>query len=142
MSENDFDAAVQAFRQAQGAFLKGDPAPVLALFSRRDDATLANPLGPPQVGWTEVAKATQEAAANFSGGSIQFEEVSRYSTADLGYMVELERIQVQVAGSSDMTPMSLRVTMIFRREGDGWKVAHRHADSITTARPLGAIIET
>lgn len=142
MSENDFDGAVQAFRQAQEAFLKGDPAPVLELFSRRDDATLANPFGPPHVGWTEVAKATKEAAANFTGGSIQFEEVSRYTTPDLGYMVELERIEVQVAGSEDMTPISLRVTMIFRREGDAWRVAHRHADSITTARPLDAIIET
>lgn len=142
VSEHDFDAAVQAFRQAQEAFLRGDPAPVLELYSRRDDATLANPFGPPDVGWTEVAKSTKEAAANFTGGSIQFEEVSRFSTPDLGYMVELERIKVRVGGSEDLTPMSLRVTMIFRREGDAWKVAHRHADSITTARPLEAIIES
>jgi hypothetical protein len=32
--------------------------------------------------------------------------------------------------------------MIFRREGDTWKAARRHADPITTARPIATIIET
>lgn len=141
MSENDFDNAVEAFRQAQGAFVKGDPRPALELFSRRDDATLANPLGPPHRGWEQIAKASEAAAANFKGGSLRFEEVSRYTTPDLGYILELERIEVQVAGSEDMTPMSLRATMIFRREEDGWRVVHRHADSITTPRGLSAIVE-
>jgi ketosteroid isomerase-like protein len=141
VTEDDFDGAVEAFRRAQDAFLKRDPVQVLELFTRRDDATLANPLGPPQVGWEAVAKATREAAANFTNGSIRFEELSRYTTADLGYTVELEWIQVQMAGSDDVTPMSLRATMIFRREGDTWKVVHRHADAITTAQSVSTIKE-
>ena len=143
MSQRDFDDAVEAYRQALRPYLKGDPGPVTEFFSRRDDVTLANPLGPPRRGPTEVDKAIAEGAANLTHGSVRrVEEVSRYSTPDLGYVVQLERTQAQLRGSEDMTPFALRVTMIFRREGDAWKVAHRHADPITTARPISTLIET
>ena len=84
-------------------------------FSRRDDVTLANPLGPPRLGRAEVERTIEETAANFVDGSMRFEEVSRYTTPDLGYVVWLERGEVQLIGSEDMSPSSLRVTMIFRR---------------------------
>jgi ketosteroid isomerase-like protein len=41
-----------------------------------------------------------------------------------------------------MNPITLRVTMIFRREGDTWRVVHRHADPITTPRPITTVIES
>ena len=143
MPQSDFDGAVEAYRQALDAFLKGDPEPVMEFWSRRDDVTLANPVGPPRLGPAEVDKAIEEAAANFRDGSVRrFEEVSRYSTPDLGYVVQLERTEARLAGSDSLTPFALRATLIFRREGDTWKVAHRHADPITTARPISTVIET
>jgi ketosteroid isomerase-like protein len=142
MSPHDFDAVVEAYRVALKAFVKGDPEPVLNLFSRREDVTLANPLGPPQVGRANVELASRAAAANFKDGSIRFEEVSRYAAPDLGYVVDVQRVDVQLADSDDTSVIALRVTTIFRREGDTWMVAHRHADPITTARPISTLIQT
>jgi ketosteroid isomerase-like protein len=124
--------------------LEGDPEPVVKLFSRRDDVTLANPLGPPRRGPTEVENAIRQAAGNFKVGSghCHFEDVSRYATPDRGDVVHLERVGARLAGSETLSPISLRVTMIFRGEDDAWKVAHRHADPITTARPITSAIET
>jgi ketosteroid isomerase-like protein len=140
---SDFDSAVEAFRQAQVPFLKGDPQPATELFSRSEDVTLSNPLGPPRRGPAEVDAAAADAAAQVSDGSVHgFEEVSRYSTPDLGYVVQIERGQARFGGSGNISPFSLRVTMIFRREGDTWKVAHRHADPILTPRPASTIVET
>ena len=140
MSQADFSAAVDAYRQALTAFLKGDAQPVLEHFSRRDDVTLANPLGPPRRGRADVEKAVEAAAANFEDGSMRFEDLSRYATDDLGYVVYLERAEVRLAGSDEMVPSTLRVTMVFRREAGTWKVAHRHADPITTDQPISTIL--
>ncbi len=138
----DFDGAIEAFRQALVRYVKGDPRRALELFSQRDDVTLANPLGPPRRGPAEVGRVATAAAAQLRDGSPpRFEEISRYSTSDLGYVVHIERTQARVAGSENFGQIALRVTMIFRREGDTWKVVHRHADPITTPRPITTIIQ-
>ena len=67
--------------------------------------------------------------------------MSRYGTPDLGYVVQLERTRARLPDSDDSIPFALRVTMIFRREGASWKVAHRHADPIMTSRPVSTVIE-
>ena len=142
MSDDGFDDALESYQRALGAFLKGDPKPVADHFSRRDDVTLANPFGPPRLGRADVDKVIELAAANFEDGHMRFEEISRYATADLGYVVWVERGEVRLVGSEGPVPSSLRVTMILRREGDTWKVTHRHADPITTDRPISTAIDT
>lgn len=143
MSRADFDGTVEAFKQALAQFVKGDPQPIIEVCSRRDDVTLANPLGPPHRGPVAVDKAITEAAALLRGGSIRgFEEISRYSTPDLGYLLHIERTQAQLRGSETVVPIALRVTLIFRREGEAWQLVHRHADPITTERSVDTAIET
>ncbi|HVL99480.1 MAG TPA: DUF4440 domain-containing protein [Egibacteraceae bacterium] len=130
---------------------RGNPEPAASFFSERDDddVTLNNPLGPPRRGPVEVRKAALEAGANFQEGgpvrfeevSSRFEEVSRYATPDLAYVVQVERHEGRLAGSGDKVAISLRVTMIFRPEDGTWKIVHRHADPITTPRPVSTAIE-
>ena len=133
---SDFDGAVDAYRRALVPFLHGHSQPVEVLYSRRADVTLANPLGPARRGWSDVEQIIRSAAAHFTGGTLEIDELARYGTADLGYVVQTERSQVHLAGSGEPAMITLRVTMIFRREGNRWKVAHRHADPITNARPI------
>ena len=90
-----------------------------------------------------MATATRQAGAKFQvGGPLQFdevttrfEEVSRYSTSELGFVVQMERHEGQVTGRDAPVVIDRRVTMVFRLEGDTWKVLHRHTDPITTAQP-------
>jgi ketosteroid isomerase-like protein len=46
---------------------------------------------------------------------------------DLAYLVQIERLSAKVGGRDEPSSGSLRITMIFRRESDGWRIAHRHA---------------
>lgn len=137
-----FEDALDVFNAAQHHYLNGNPGPVHAVFSRRDDVTLCNPVGPPCRGPENVDRAAAEPSSHFSDGQVSgIDEISRFVTDELGYVVRVERGQSHIDGSSAPIPYALRVTMIFRREDDTWKVAHRHADPITAPRPLESIIE-
>jgi ketosteroid isomerase-like protein len=84
----------------------------------------------------------ERAASNFrDGGMVAFEEVAKYVTPELSYTVWLERQKAKLGGRGDVTPFTLRVTMVYRPEGDTWKVVHRHADPITSARPAESVIQ-
>ena len=142
MSTFDFDAVVEQSHRALGEFVKGNPEPLKKLFSQREDATIANPFGPPMRGWEQAAATMERAASYYRDGEIVgFENVAKYVTPELAYIVEIERYKAKVGGRQEITPFALRVTSIFRPEDGTWKVVHRHADPITTAQPAESIIQ-
>jgi ketosteroid isomerase-like protein len=84
----------------------------------------------------------KRAASNFTDGEmVAFENVAKYATPELAYVVWLERAKLKFGGMEDFALSVLRVTMIFRPEEGTWKVVHRHADSITTAQPAESVLE-
>jgi hypothetical protein len=70
-----------------------------------------------------------------------FEAFAKFATADLGYMLEIERSETKVAGADESSPVALRVASVFRRENGGWKLLHRHADPITAPRSGESVIQ-
>src|SRR5215210_6176887 len=139
---DDVDELIEQFHLASDEFLKGNPEPVNKLWSHRDDVTLANPFGPPVRGWNEVAKVTEHAASQVRDGElVSVEIVAKHVTAELAYVVEIERPKAKIGGSKDITPFALRVTMIFRPEEGTWRIVHRHADPITTPQAAQSIIQ-
>lgn len=142
MPAHEFDAAVEAYRQALQFMPKGDASPVMSLYSRRDDVTLANPFGPPIVGRANVEKEAAAVAATFADGAVEFDEVTRFATADLGYVVAIEHCQGRRTGSDVTVQFALRVTTILRREEDGWFISLRHADRVTTPQSGTASSDT
>ena len=138
----DFEEFVERYHRAVAAFIQGDSSPQERIWSRRDDATLANPLGPPARGWTEVLDALHRAVAQLRDGEVlAVERISGYSSGDLAYILEIEHERVRLGGSPEPADMSLRVTTVFRREEDGWKLLHRHADAITAPRPVESMVQ-
>jgi ketosteroid isomerase-like protein len=140
---DDFDEVVEQYHLALNEFLKGNPEPLKSFFSHRDDVTLANPLvGLPARGWEQVAKTLEHASLQFTDGeNVGFETVAKHVTAELAYVLLIERDQVKVGASEGTAPSALRVTMIFRPEEGTWKVVHRHADPITTPQPAESVIQ-
>ena len=108
----------------------------------QSEILVANPFGPPVRGWKDVAATMERASSLWTEGEVAgFENVATYATADLGYIVEVERFKAKIGGSTDAAPVALRTTSILRRENGAWKILQRHADPITTAQPAQSVIQ-
>jgi ketosteroid isomerase-like protein len=139
---NDFDRVLEQNHLALDAFAKGDSDPLERLWSRRADVSLGNPFGPFVRGFEQVAETMKRAATYYRDGkAIGFDLIAREVTPELAYLVEVERFTAKMGGREDLAPVSLRVTSIFSREDGAWRLVHRHADPITSARSPDSVIQ-
>lgn len=135
MSPTDLAEFLDQYHRSVEAFIRGDPEPQKRLWSRADDAVLANPLVPYARGWDAVSRTLDQAAALLHDGTAEpVEHISDYATDDLVCTVDIERDTVRIGDAEAPARSSLRVTTLLRRETDGWKLVHRHADTVTAPR--------
>jgi ketosteroid isomerase-like protein len=140
----DFDALLEPYHECLAQLITGaDPTKYKDFYSPGDDTTLCNPFVPVAAGFEQVSRALEVAASNYADGECdEFELVAKLVTPELAYLVEFERYRARLGGSDEMTPVSLRVTSIFRPEDGTWKLVHRHADPISKPRPAESVIES
>jgi len=137
------ESAIESSHEALAAIITGNVEPFLELFSHEDDATLANPWGPPVRGIKDIRAAGERAASFYRDGKVtEFERISEQVTAELATMLEIERFRAKLPGEEELTDVALRVTSVFRPEGAEWKLVHRHADLITMPRGPESIPRT
>ena len=132
----EFDQLVEHYHRVVNEFAGGDPKPVIALLSHRDDVSLAGGFGGFMRGYDQVAKAIEFAATQFKEGKVSFDNLANVVTQDLGYIVEVESYRSKLGGSEDVSLDVLRVTSVFRREDGVWKLVHRHGDPTTAMNAL------
>jgi ketosteroid isomerase-like protein len=88
-----------------------------------------------------VAQVIEQAASlRRDGELVGIEIIAQVVTADLGYVVDIERATAKIGDREDITPYALRATNIYRREEGGWKMVHRHADPITTKQQAESVL--
>jgi ketosteroid isomerase-like protein len=139
---NRVDELIAQFDLAQRALVKGNPEPIKKWYSNRQDVTLGNPLGPVVRGWEQVAAVLDHAASQIRDGEMgDAETLTRYVTPELAYVVRVEQSTAKVGGQQAVSPVTLRATMIMRPEDGVWKIVHRHADPITSARQAESVIQ-
>ncbi len=132
--------AIEASHQALAAIIRGDVEPFLALYSDSDDITIGNPFGPFVVGRDATRAAGTRAAGNYRDGEIiGFDLIATHADDALACVVEVERFSVRLADAPAHSPVALRVTSLYRREADGWRLVHRHADPINEIRPAESV---
>lgn len=137
-----FEAAVEQSHRALAAILNGNPAPYEALFADRDDITLGNPFGPYAKGKAAVARTLAGAAAKYRDGEVVgVDRIAQYGDGNIIGLVEVEHDRAKVGTREDLSEFSARVTSIYERIDGKWRLVHRHADPITTARPAESVLQ-
>jgi ketosteroid isomerase-like protein len=144
MSMSAFDEKLlEEYHRALGELINGNPDIYKSMFSEREDVSLGNPFGPFGRGRAAVEQRLELAASNYRDGELTaFDQISKYETPELAYLVEVERYKAKVGEREELAPVALRVTSIFRPEDGMWKEVHRHADPIDTWQPAESVVRS
>ena len=132
----DITNLIQQTAAANTALMRGDIDRYLALTQHAEDYTLMSPFGGEPTHGFDLSRRV-EMGRFFSSGTFDQEVVATYSTKDFAVLVTIrqsrryanERVCAEVGGLPKQD-WSLRVTQVFRREGIGWQLVHRHADPL------------
>jgi ketosteroid isomerase-like protein len=127
---DDFLAWVKtSLYQAELALHNGDPALRRALWSRREPVSVLGAWRNAR-GQAEIDALFAYLGKSFSNCTSYAFEVQAYDVVgDMAYTAGLERTTVSVDGKP--RTYTLRVTQVYRREDNTWRVVHRHGDTVT-----------
>jgi ketosteroid isomerase-like protein len=130
ITEQELDELVERVREATRALIGGDVRGYMALVNEAPDYTLMPATGGETRHGSDVSPETVQGLEAFFGGAGDgdFELEQSYASGDLAVLVGVERQHGMVAGIDQ--DWSLRVTLVFRREGSDWRLVHRHADAL------------
>lgn len=129
-TEVELASLVGRVREAASAIVSGEMERYVEVVRHSEDYTLLRPDGgEPRRGFDSSPQALAEMARVFRGGEAAVEVFATYASGDLAVLVAIERQHGPFGGLPNQD-WSLRVTLVFRRDGSGWQLVHRHADPL------------
>ena len=120
---------IERSAEANAALMRGDVDRYRALVPMSGDFTLMSPFGGAPSHGAVTAESWDAMRRFFRNGTLQQELIQSYATADMIVLATIERAHVEVGGLPAQD-WALRVTLVYRREGTGWQLVHRHADPL------------
>ena|SRR6185369_6638150 len=127
----DFTEFMRRRELAAKAYVSGNSGPLDKISTHSLPATFFSPKGDFQEGADNVSSTYKSDAGAFdSGNDSEFEILQMAASDGIAFWVGFQRASVKLKGKADPVQFNLRITEIFRREGDDWKMVHRHADAL------------
>ena len=142
-ADKSFCQFLLQFEAATTRFINGDATLWKQHASHRDDATIMGAWGAYEQGWNEAGPRYDWAAARFreSGARVEVEYLASGVSGDLAYTVTNERSEALLVGQNKAAQMALRVTHVFRKEDEEWKLIHRHADPLMEKTAADTVLQ-
>lgn len=116
--------------RAYTALMQGDATRYLAIMQHTSDFTLMQPFGGKVVqGFDTSPEHLKVLGGFFRNGDFRQEVIQTFCSADVAVLVTIEHQTIEVGGLARQD-WPLRVTLVFHREDNEWRLAHRHADPL------------
>jgi hypothetical protein len=138
MTDEERTRFVRHAEEAADVWMRGEMDRYLELVQHAAGFTLLAPTGGPPTTHEDRAPEIRASADWFQDGEARLEHVTTHVWADTVVLVSIERQHGRVGGLPDQD-LSLRVTHVYRREGDGWQLVHRHADPLVHPLALAEV---
>ena len=126
---SSLDAAIADLHKANLEMAKGNPAFFKSLWSHQDDVTLFGGVeNLDSKGWNAVeASLNNTVSVSTKDATYTYEKVASQEGSTQGYLIQKEHYRFADGRKTD-----LHVTVLFRKENNVWKIAHRQADTLPT----------
>ncbi|BDI30662.1 hypothetical protein CCAX7_27130 [Capsulimonas corticalis] len=132
----DFEEFMKRRAKAANAYVNGDAQPLSTLTAHNSPATFFGPGGGFTKGADDVRARYARDAGSFEPGGDSDLEILQMAAGDgVGFWTGFQTATVRMPGKPEAIPMKLRITEVFRREDDEWKLIHRHADMLAEEQP-------
>jgi ketosteroid isomerase-like protein len=125
-NEDAVRTASDRFYSALNRMANGDARAFADVWARGDAVTAMHPIGGREVGWDAVRDSFGKVAELASDGAIELADQRIRVLGDAAYEVGIERGSVTLAG--ERVDIEHRVTNVYHRDGDEWKIVHHHTD--------------
>jgi ketosteroid isomerase-like protein len=130
VTDQELASLIRRTAERTAAYIRGEIRRSRTLIPHAEDFTLMAPYGgEPMFGVDASDEAVDALERFFQGGEAELDVVQTYTSGDLAVLVTIERQHGVVGGLPDQD-RSLRVTLVFRRDGAAWRLVHRHADPL------------
>ena len=132
---DDIAELIERVGRAAAAYIRGDIRGYFDLIPLTSDCSLMPPYGGELaiVGNSRTEEEIEATSRFFRSGEATLEVAQTLVGQDMVVLVAIERQHGEVGEFPDQD-WSLRVTLVFVRQDEQWKLAHRHADALV--RPI------
>lgn len=126
-AESEVREASRRNSEAMNHMLNGDASKIASIWSQSATLSTLHPTGTGDVGdWEAIRGAYEGMAQLASEGRFELKNASIYVLGDIAYETGTEHVSGQLGGHPYQ--FTSRVTNIYRREAEGWKMLHHHAE--------------
>ena len=136
--EDEVRQISEQYYAALSSLLSGDAGPLKQIWSKTPEVTAMNPYGGREEGWEQLEPVFERVAQMCAGSQARVWLQDRLIRVggDLAYEIGIESGEGILMGKP--TTIRHRVTNIYRREANGWKMVHRHTDLNPSEREVAS----